>query len=212
MKRGMMDLVTLAAGAATLLSTWQLVPQVRRLRSVGSVAGLSVTWALVGVCLNLGWVGYRWSQEIWFGLLSPVIASLLYLALLAMIVGARKENVLVIVGSSCAFIAAVASAILGGWVAVGVLLGVGSTVHVWPSVWALFRAPAPRAVSPGTWAIGLGQAILWALYGWGSHDSIHLLYGLATAPGAGTILGRCLFLRRRRRLAAVAAETALATA
>ena len=207
----MMDLVTLTAGAAAMLSTWQLVPQLMRLRSVGSVAGLSVTWALVGVCLNLGWVGFRWSNEIWLGLLSPIVASVLYLAPFVMIVGARKENALVIAISSSAFVTAVASAILGGWVAVGILLGVGSTVHIWPSVWAAFRSPAPLAVSPSTWAIGLSQAMLWALYGWGSNDSIHLLYGLATAPGAAAILGRCLFLRRKQKTMTTG-EPALATA
>jgi predicted membrane protein len=207
-----MDLVTLAAGAATLLSTWQLVPQVRRLRQVGSVDGLSIIWALVGICLNLGWIGYRWSQEIWLGLLSPIIAFVLYLVLFAMIVGARRENLLAITVSSSAFAAVVASAVLGGWVAVGVLLGAGSIVHIWPSVWAAFRSPAPLAVSPGTWAIGLSQAILWGLYGWGSHDSIHLIYGLATAPGAAAILGRSLFVRRRLKAAMLTAEASLAAA
>jgi hypothetical protein len=128
-----------------------------------------------------------------------------------MIVGARRENLLAIVVSSSAFAAVVASAILGGWVAVGVLLGAGSVVHIWPSVWAVFRSPAPIAVSPGTWAIGLSQAILWGLYGWGSHDSIHLIYGLATAPGAAAILGRYLFVRRRLKAALLATEASLAT-
>ena len=194
-----MDLITFTAGAATFLATLQLVPQLHRVRSFDSVAGLSAMWTVVGTVLNLGWIGYRWSQELWIGLVSPVVATTLYLTLCIMIVGARRKNRLAIAVSTVAFGGVVVSAVLGGWIAAGLLLGAGSAVHIWPSVWAAFRSPDPKAVSMSMWAIGFGQAVLWAVYGWGSGDSIHLLYGLATAPGAAAIVGRCLYTRSRVR-------------
>lgn len=203
-----MDLVTLSAGAATFLSIWQLVPQVRRVRAVGSIEGLSVTWAVVGFALNLGWVGYRVSQEMWLALASPVVALGLYLALFVMILGSRNQHIFAGVVSLAAFALAIGSAMMGGWVAVGLLLGAGSLVHLSPSVWAAYRSPSPVALSVGAWAIALSQALLWTAYGWGSGDSIHLIYGLATAPGAAAILGRCLYTRHMARRAAAGVAVA----
>lgn len=192
-----MELVTLIAGAATVLSTTQLLPQVQRVYRVGSVAGLSMTWAIAGVALNLGWIAYRWSLELWVGLASPIVASVLYLVLLLTLLKPRAESLSAIGISAIGFAAAIGSAVAGGWIAVGVLLGAGSAVHILPSVWAAFRSPEPHAVSTVMWGIALTQAVLWAVFGWATGDSIHLLYGLATAPGAAVILGRCSYTRRR---------------
>ncbi len=208
-----MDPITFVAGAATVLSAGQLIPQVSRARALSSVAGLSASWTVVGACLNLGWLGYRWSEGIWLGLISPTIALMLYVLLFAMIVGHRHHNVIAIVATAVAFAAVVVSAVLSGWVAVGAMLASGSVVHLWPSLWAVYRSKEPTAVSVTTWIVGLTQAVLWGVYGWGTGDSVHLLYGIATAPATLAILGRVVYVRiRSRRAVANRLDPGVATA
>lgn len=208
-----MDPITFAAGAATVLSAAQLIPQVTRARALSSVAGLSVSWTVVGACLNLGWLGYRWSEGIWLGLISPTVALALYIVLFAMIVGHRHHNVIAIVGTAVAFAGVLVGAVLNGWVAVGAMLAAGSIVHLWPSIWAAYRSHEPMAVSATTWAVGLAQAVLWGFYGWGTGDSVHLLYGAATAPATLAILIRVVYVRLRlRRATASGLEPGVATA
>jgi hypothetical protein len=208
-----MDPITFAAGAATVLSAGQLIPQLLRAKALSSVVGLSVAWTVVGACLNLGWLGYRWSEGIWLGLISPSVALVLYVMLFAMIAGHRHHNVIAIAVTAIAFASVMVSAVLSGWVAVGAMLAAGSVVHLWPSLWAAYRSAEPDAISATTWAVGLTQATLWGIYGWGTGDSVHLIYGLATAPTTLAILIRVAYVRiRSRRRITKGLEPAVAAA
>lgn len=188
-----------------MLAAIQLVPQVIRLRGLGSAAGISPTWALLGASINSGWVLYRWSQELWLGIPSPLIAASLYIVTLVMIgrlhpkMRWAKFAAVALVGSLCGAAAA------GGWLAVGTVLALSSGAQAAPSLWIAFRTRNPIGVAPQVWMIGLTQALLWGHYGWWYGDTALMLYAATTAVASTAMLVR--FAHVSRRLASVGAGT-----
>ncbi len=185
-----MDTVAIAAGTATLLSAWQLVPQLARSLRVRSTAGLSPIWAAIGGFVNLGWFGYRWAQDLWLALISPAISMVLYLALLFLVLHttpARRGLRLAILGVISSLVAA---GWVGGWPLVGTVLGLWAGVQIAPAVWSAHRSTGRLAIAPGLWIIGLGQALLWGYYGYAVGDAALVLYGVMMGSGSMAILLR----------------------
>lgn len=191
-----MDASVISASMATVLAATQLLPQVLRLRRDRTTSGLSPTWALLGVSINVGWILYRWSQELWWGIPSPVIAASLYLATLVMInrleprMRWAKFAAIALLG---AFTGAAAA---GGWLAVGTLLAVSSGAQAAPLLWTAFRSHELRGVAPEVWMIGLTQAFLWGHYGWWHGDMALMVYAATTATVSVTMLSRYAYVRR----------------
>jgi hypothetical protein len=185
-----MDAVAFSAGAATVLAAWQLVPQVAKLRRVALPAGLSPTWALLGISTNVAWVAYRWSQGLWLGLPSPVIAALLYAATLWLIVRSRPSLRWAGLAGLAWFGCVGGAAFVGGWVLVGTVLGLSSGLQAAPSIWAAYRSRRPVGIAPSLWVIGLAQAVLWGYYGWANADFALVVYGITLSLAALLILGR----------------------
>lgn len=186
-----------SAAAATVLAAWQLAPQVSKLRRASSTAGLSPTWALVGVVTNGGWAAYRWSQELWFGLPSPVVAAALY-AITFLLIGQAMCNLRWALVAAVLWIAALAGAgFAGGWVVLGTLLGLSGGAQAVPSVWAAYRAARPAGIAPSVWVIGVGQAALWGHYGWSAADGALVLYGVTAGAASIAVLSRYVYARRR---------------
>ncbi len=194
-----MDAVAFSAGAATVLAAWQLVPQVVKLRRVALPTGLSPTWALLGISTNVAWVAYRWSQGLWLGLPSPVIAASLYVATLWLIVRSRPNLRWAGVAGVAWFCCAVGAAAIGGWVLLGAVLGLSSGLQAAPSIWAAYRSSRPVGIAPSLWIIGLAQALLWGYYGWANADSALVLYGSTLSLAALLILGRYAYAHRAAR-------------
>ncbi len=185
-----METVGFAAGAATVLSAWQLVPQMAKSMRTQSTTGLSPTWAAIGGMVNIGWFGYRWSQELWLSLFSPAIAATLYFGLLWLVLRfapQRRSVHAAVFGVALSLAAAGAS---GGWPLVGTVLGLWAAVQITPAVWSAHRARGPLAIAPGLWIVGLSQALLWGYYGTAVGDSALVLYGITVGTGALTILLR----------------------
>lgn len=194
-----MDAVAFSAGAATVLAAWQLVPQVVKLRRVALPAGLSPTWALLGISTNVAWVAYRWSQGLWLGLPSPVIAALLYTATLWLIVRSVPSLRWAGLAGMAWFGCVGGAAVIGGWALVGTVLGLSSGLQAAPSIWAAYRSTRPAAIAPSLWVIGFAQAVLWGYYGWANADLALVLYGITLSLAALLILGRYGFARRLAR-------------
>ena len=191
-----MNAATISAGLATVLAAVQLVPQVVKLRRVGSTAGISPTWALLGVSINGGWVLYRWSQELWLGIPSPAMAAVLYAVTLAMV--SRLEPRLrpskfaaLAMGGSLGGAAAA-----GGWLAMGVVLAFPSAFQAVPLLWTAFRSSQTTAIAPQVWMIGLTQAILWGHYGWLQGDIPLMVYSVATSVASTALLARYVVAAR----------------
>lgn len=195
-----MDAVAFSAGAATVLAAWQLVPQVIKLRRVALPAGLSPTWALLGISTNVAWVAYRWSQGLWLGLPSPVIAALLYVATLWLIVGSKPNLRWALLAGTLWFCCVAGAAALGGWILVGTVLGLSSGLQAGPSIWAAYRSRRPVGIAPSLWIIGLAQAVLWGYYGWANADLALVLYGITLSLAALLVLGRYAYAHRASRV------------
>lgn len=179
-----------AAGAATVLAAWQLVPQVVKLRRIALPAGISPTWALLGISTNVVWLAYRSSQELWLGLPSPAIAAVLYAIVLWLIARSRPSlrwaGLTGVVWWTCI----AGSGVVGGWALVGTILGLSSGLQAAPSIWAAYRSHRPQGIAPSLWAIGFAQAVLWGYYAWVHGDAALMVYAAATASAALLILGR----------------------
>ena len=193
-----MDGAAITAAAATALSAWQLVPQVTKTRRVASTVGLSPAWAVFGVILNVGWVAYRWSRELWPALVSPVAGLVLYLVLVVLIVRSGRAMWWALAGAGVMGASLGVGAAIGGWVAFGLCLGAWSAVQVGPSVWTAFRTADLSAVARGMWLIGLAQAAAWGHYGLVTGDLALVVYGGVTGSGSAIILARCSYTQRRR--------------
>lgn len=194
-----MEIVAFAAGMATVLSAFQLLPQLARSMRLSSTAGLSPIWASIGVVINVGWGAYRWSQELWLSLLSPIIAAGLYVALLWLVLHSipqRRGTYLAIAGASSTIGIA---GLLGGWQLVGTALGLWAGVQIAPAVWSAFRTKGQLAIAPGLWMVGLGQALLWGYYGHAVGDGALVIYGVAMGTGSAAILVRFATIRVRLR-------------
>ena len=194
-----MDAVAFSAGAATVLAAWQLVPQVVKLRRVALPAGLSPTWALLGISTNVAWVAYRWSQGLWLGLPSPLIAAGLYIITLWLIAGSQPDLRWAGVAGVAWFCCIGGAGAIGGWVLVGTVLGLSSGLQAAPSIWAAYRSGRPIGIAPTLWLVGLAQALLWGYYGWANADVAMVLYGVTLSLAALLILGRYAYAHRAAR-------------
>ncbi len=194
-----MDAVAFSAGAATVLAAWQLVPQVVKLHRVALPAGLSPTWALLGISTNVAWVVYRWSQGLWLGLPSPLIAAALYVATLWLIAGSKPNLRWAGVAGALWFCCIGSAGAIGGWVLVGTVLGLSSGLQAAPPIWAAYRSGRPVGIAPSLWLIGLAQALLWGYYGWANADLALVLYGITLSLAALLILGRYAYAHRATR-------------
>lgn len=197
-----METVAFIAGVATVLSSLQLLPQLARSIRLRSTTGLSPAWAAIGGVVNVGWCGYRWAQELWLSLLSPVIAGGLYFLLLWLVLRTSPQRRSAILAASVVAASMAIAGALGNWPMVGATLAVWGGVQVTPAVWSAFRAEGPGAIAPGLWIVGLGQAGLWGYYGNAVGDTALLLYGIATSAGSLAILS--LFVIHRNRSKQVA--------
>lgn len=195
-----MEAVAFSAGAATVLAAWQLVPQVVKLRRASLPAGLSPSWALLGISTNVAWVAYRWSQGLWLGVPSPAIAAGLYVATLWLIVRSGPNLRWAGVAGVAWFCCVAGAASIGGWVLVGTVLGLSSGLQAAPSIWAAYRSNRPVGIAPSLWIIGLAQALLWGYYGWANADLALVLYGTTLSLAALLILGRYAYTNRVARV------------
>jgi uncharacterized protein with PQ loop repeat len=190
------DASVISAAAATLLAATQLMPQVVKLRRDRTSSGLSPTWALLGVSINVGWVMYRWSQELWWGIPSPVIAACLYLATLIMINRLEPRMQRPMFAATALLGALTGAAAAGGWLAVGTLLAVSSGAQAAPLLWTAFRSHELSGVAPEVWMIGLTQACLWGHYGWWHGDVALMAYAATSAAVSVAMLARYAYVRR----------------
>jgi uncharacterized protein with PQ loop repeat len=191
------SLADAAAVAASIVAVVTLMPQLRRLRRTGDVAGVSLTWAFLGAVTNAAWFGYLLSQRLWAGMPSVVCMVVLYGALASALVRRgvawRSPTLLAVLWSL--FLAALGP--VGGLVVLGLVLGLSYGVQVAPSVWSAYRTWAPSGVSPGTWAIALVEVSLWGLYGLGKGDVPIQVFALTGISSSLAMLARWAATRRR---------------
>jgi uncharacterized protein with PQ loop repeat len=183
-------LANVAVVAATVGTIAFLVPQITKLTRTGDSSGVSTTWASLGLVTNVGWLAYLISQGFWIAILAPIFTVVAYaLTMWALIRAGRDPRKSYLLGVKWSLLL-MATALLGGWTALGVVLGLSYGVMLTPSIWTAFRTADPSGISPGTWWIGIAEAFLWGYYGWFWADTGILTFSVVGLVGSVLMLVR----------------------
>lgn len=183
-------LANIAIVAATISTVTFLVPQIVKLVRTGDSAGVSATWPALGFVTNVGWFTYVINQELWAATLAPFVTFVSYgVTLWALARTGRDLRSSAIRGIGWTAVL-VGSVVLAGWTTLGVVLGLSYGVMLAPSVWTAYRTVDPSGISPGTWWIGVAEALLWGYYGAFHADRGIVTFGIVGLIGCALMLFR----------------------
>lgn len=180
---------------ANVLGVGMIVPQVLRLRSQRSAAGISSAWIGVGLAMNLWWIAYGVSQGLSGMVPVSVGGALLYAVIAAQLhqlVGLSAVRMVVRSGLAIAAVP-MAFLLLSGWTAAGLTIGLIYGVQFGPATLAALRSKDLRGVSGSTWVMALGEAVIWVIYGWSQVD-----VALVVGGAGGTMMSAITLVRLAR--------------
>ena len=78
-----------------------------------------------------------------------------------------------------------------------VALGLAFGVMMFPSLWVAYRTPNPSGIAPGTWWVGIAEALLWGFYGWHHADAGVITFAITALVGSAAMLARYRATRNR---------------
>jgi uncharacterized protein with PQ loop repeat len=189
-------LANAAAIVATIGTVTFLIPQIVKLLRTGDSAGVSPTWASIGMVTNIGWFTYLVSQGLWAPILAPLVTTVAYaITLWALVRSGRDPRRSLWIGAGWGILL-VFSAASWGWSVLGVVLGFSYAVMLAPSVWEAYSTDDPSGVSPGTWWIGLAEAALYGYYGLFHADTGIMIFAVVGMLGSALMLLRYYNTRR----------------
>lgn len=183
--------------AATLLAWIALVPQVIKLARGGDPSGVSPTWPAIGLVSNVGWVAYLLHERLWAAIPATVVVGVFYALVVRYLATSGTPMAPVVARGAAWAMGLGATLAVGGWAALGLVLGWSYAVQVAPAVWSAYRTALPTGIAPGTWALLSIDALLWGVYGWVSADLPIVVFGLVGVCGGTAILVRYSVTRRR---------------
>ena len=160
-----MTLADTAVIVASILAVGSLVPQAVRLLRTRDVAGVSVLWTALGTVTNLAWFAYALARGLWAGVPATLATACFYGFLFVMLVRFGGRAGAAVLGGLAWAVFLTAITLIGGWSALGAVLGISYAVQVAPSLWTAWRTYAPTGIAPGTWLLVFVQVILWGYYG-----------------------------------------------
>ncbi len=190
-------LANIAIVAATLGTITFLLPQIIKLTRTKDSAGVSTTWPALGFVTNVGWFLYVISQQLWPAMVAPFVTFVSYGVTLWALARTGRDLRSSVTRGGVWTILLVATTVFLGWTALGVVLGLSYGVMIAPSVWTAYRTADPSGVSPGTWLIGIAEAVLWGYYGLFHGDRGIITFGIVGLIGSAVILVRYYVTRRR---------------
>ncbi len=144
-----------------------------------------------------GWTVYTLHAALWSATPEAILLVVANIVLVRAIIrtGAAVTWGLAV---SCAWAFALgAFVMLGGWAALGAVLGLAYAGQVGPSIWSTYRVQAPTGIAPTYWVANLVEAGLWGLYGTVHRDRAVVLFALVAMAAAGLILIRWSTMRWR---------------
>lgn len=180
---------------ANVLGVGMIVPQVLRLRSHRSAAGVSCEWIGVGLAMNLWWIGYGVSQGLWGMVPVSVGGAVLYTVIAIQLSHLAGPLATRNVARGALAIASVPAGflVLSGWEAAGLAIGLIYGIQFAPATVAALRSSDLSGVSSSTWIMALGEAVIWVIYGWNQADLALIVGGLG-----GTIMSATTLVRLAR--------------
>jgi uncharacterized protein with PQ loop repeat len=181
---------------AAFLAVPQFLPQLAKVRSSGTTAGVSWSWAALTSVNNAAWLAYFAMSGFWTALVPAVSATVLS-GLLAIVLARRgggipRRSMMVAVAWAAVLLAAGAAfgrAGLGGALAVAFLL------QVTPSVWTVYRSRDTAGVSPGTWLLIFGELLSWGVFGLHEGDPRLIILGATGVAASLLVIARVSWLR-----------------
>jgi len=185
-----MLLASTAAIAGTVLAVLALVPQILKLYRTGLVDGVSPTWAAFGLVTNVAWTAYLAQEGLWLTVPATVLVSVAYAMTFTLLVRAGVGISTPVIAAAVWGAALLVVAAVGGWSALGIVLGLSHAVQAAPSIWTAYRSPTPRGIAPGTWAIALAEGLLWGYYGWWYADVPLVLFAVVASAASVAMLAR----------------------
>jgi uncharacterized protein with PQ loop repeat len=194
----------LAAIVATAVALVSSVPQLRRIIVVGDVAGVSLSFATVGMASELAWLTYAVHGRLWSAVPEAVAMGAANTVMACGLVraGAPRRRA---VGAAVAWIVVMALAVqFAGIAGLGVVLGPAYAVQTAPSIWTAYRTYAPSGVAAATWALVGVEAVLWGVYGVAHHDVGITAFAVVGSVATVAILGRKFSTRHRQVALALA--------
>jgi len=174
----------------------QFLPQIRRLRRTGDVAGVSWPWAALTSVNNAAWLTYFSLAHYWTALVPSISATALaglLATLLTLRVKVRPRSVQVVSFWAALLVAAFA---IGGRAGLGVLLTGAFVLQVAPSVWTAYRTQRPTGIVRGTWALIFGELSCWLTFGLHESDPRLIVLGCTGVAASILMLGRIESARR----------------
>ena len=160
-----MTLADTAVIVASILAVGSLVPQAVRLLRTRDIVGVSVLWTALGTVTNLAWFAYALARGLWAGVPATLATAGFYGFLFVTLVRFGGHAGAAVLGGTAWAVLLTGVTVIGGWSALGAVLGMSYAVQVAPSLWTAWRTYAPTGIAPGTWVLFFVQVILWGYYG-----------------------------------------------
>ena len=204
------DVATLTAVVATLVSIVCTWPQLARVHRTGDIAGVSITAAALTVSSELGWTLYLGGEGLWAAVpegMFAIAANALLVVALTRCGGSARVSVVAAAGW---LVLLVAARWLGGPSAIAVLLGFAYLVQLTPAVVKAWRTWKPSGIATETWMLHLIEAVLWGTYGFASGDPPLIFLGIFGVAESTAILVRMAVTRNRPVMTTAVRGTVLA--
>lgn len=192
-----MNSADLVAAVATVVAGVSLVPQIVKLIRTGDRAGVSPTWPAIGAVTNGAWTVYLGVQGLWWATPSTALMTVFYGAVLYRLgrmgspLGAPVTRGLVLAAAYSAITA------VGGWTALGLVLGFSLVLQITPSIWTAYRTRVPSGIAAGTWWLAGFEGSLWGYYGWWYADLPIVIFAIVAVVGSTFMLARFYATRHR---------------
>lgn len=183
---------------ANLLGGAMALPQAIRLHRHRDPSGVAPTWAVISAVGNAWWVVYGIGGGS-FGVVPVAFFSMtVYLSIIVVLwplcADSQVRIRMVAVGLAIAVIPLPALA-LGGWPAVGIVVGALYGLQLAPAVATAYRTSDLQGVSATTWVLALVEAILFGIYGLATADAGILVLAACGIAGSGALLVRLGLVR-----------------
>jgi hypothetical protein len=189
---------------ASILAVGSLVPQAVRLLRTRDVAGVSVLWTALGTVTNLAWFAYALARGLRAGVPATLATAGFYAFLFVTLVRFGAPARAALLGGLAWAVFLTAVTLVGGWSALGGVLGASYAIQVAPSLWTAWRVYAPTGIAPGTWVLLFVQVNLWGYYGVEQHDWAIKGFALTGIVSSSLMLLRWAMTRSRLPQPAIA--------
>lgn len=205
-----LDVATLVVVVANVLGAVMVLPQATRSLVHREVAGVSGSWAAVSAAFNAWWVVYAIGVDSWAIIPATAIGVAAYGAVMWALLrhgaeSTRRTIATFVVAGGLGIVVPLPALLLGGWVTVGVVLGLLYGAQLSPAVVSAWRNRDLSGVSSATWLFAWLEAALWGYHGVRVGDRGLVILAITGTVMSTAVLVRLVMVRRpalggRRRL------------